>query len=81
MERKGFREDEFVWGEKEVIGISLITVGYHGITDSDGNPISKTKFYKVGRHLLSNMLAIIPTTKDLKHDFINDLLKKQGRFN
>lgn len=76
-----FNEEEFKWAEHPVIGMSLVMCGYFGITDSDGNPISKTRFYRVGRHVASNKIAIIPTEKDLKEDFLNDLLQKQGRFN
>lgn len=70
-------DTELNWTEKPVIGILLMTAE----KDSDGNPIDPNVFYKVAKHIPSGMIIIVATERNQKHEFVNDVLKSQGKFN
>lgn len=73
------KREEFNWTEQEVIGMALLIQG--GSIDSFGNRINGDVFYEVGKHKSSGMVAIIPTQRNQKHEFMNDVLKRENKFN
>ncbi len=68
---------EFNWAVELVVGSLLLKAEI----DSNGSVINPNVFYKVGKHKVSGMLAIIPTEKNMLHEFVNDMFKVQNRFN
>ena len=70
-------ELEFNWTDEPVIGLCLMDAE----KDSNGIPINPDVFYRVGKHKVSGMLAIIATEKNSRHEFVNDVLKTQNKFN
>lgn len=77
MELKDIPKEELIWTEKPVIGLVLVNAE----KDSDGNVIDPMKYYKVGKHLPSGMLILIPTERNMKNEFCNDILKRTGKLN
>ncbi len=77
MKFEDFPPEEFSWTEKPVIGLCLMNAQ----KDSHGNPIDGMKFYEVGKHIHSGMIVIKATDRNMKHEYINDTYKKNGRFN
>ena len=65
-------KEDLNWCDEPIIGMALIIKG--GKIDSKGQPLNGTTFYEVGKHKESGMVAIIPTGKDAKEDFCNDVL-------
>lgn len=72
-------KEEFNWTDKSVIGMALIIQG--GSIDSFGNQIKSDIYYEVGKHKESGMVAILPTDRNQKHEFINEVMKSQNKFN
>ena len=70
--------EEFTW-TPELIGTALIIKG--GTMDSFGNPVKPELFYEVGRHKVTQQCCIVPTGRNQKEDFTNEILNKQNRFN
>lgn len=77
MELKDIPESELSWTAKPIIGLVLTNAE----KDSNGNPINSMLFYKVGKHLPSGMLIILPTDRNMKHEFVNNIFKKTGKLN
>jgi hypothetical protein len=71
--------EEYSWTEKPVVGSSIMLMG--GSVDSYGEAIDFNIYYEVGKHKESGKVAILPTAKNQRHDFINDLMKKSGKLN
>ena len=69
-------ENNFNWTNDPVIGLVLMSAEH----DSFGNPINPDIFYITGKHKVSGMLALFPTERNAKHEFANDILKKQNKF-
>lgn len=76
---KDFRKEDFNWTEKAVVGMALLMIG--GTTDSFGDKIMSNIYYEVGKHKTTGETAILPTKKNQKEDFVNNILKKQNKFN
>lgn len=74
-----FIREDFNFTEEPIIGQALLIKG--GVIDSYGDNIHPFVFYEVGKHKTLGKTCIIPTTKNAKHDFINENMKKQNRFN
>lgn len=72
-------KEEFNWTEKAIVGMALIIQG--GSIDSFGNQIKSDIYYEVGKHKESGMVAILPTDRNQKHEFINEVMKSQNKFN
>ncbi len=68
---------EFNWTDLPVIGMVLLNAE----KDSYGESIKPYSYYEVGKHKKNGMLAIIPTGRDMKGDFVNDIMKANGKFN
>lgn len=68
---------EFKWTDEPVIGLCLLNAE----RDSFGELIVPYVFYEVGKHKLTGKLAILPTEKNMKTQFENAILKRQGKFN
>lgn len=73
------KREDFNWTEKAVVGYSLLIMG--GEIDSFGDRIKGDVYYEVGKHRESGMTAILPTERNQKHEFANDILNKQNKFN
>lgn len=72
-------KEEYNWTDQAVIGLSLLILG--GSIDSFGNKIKGDIFYEVGKHKESGMTAIIPTERNMKHEFFNGIMKRNNKFN
>lgn len=79
METLKINKEEYNWTNKPVIGLSLLIMG--GSIDSFGKAINGDIFYEVGKHKVNGGVVILPTEKNQKHEFFNDVLKKQNKFN
>jgi len=79
MTANEIKREEYNWTEQAVIGMALQIQG--GTIDSFGNPIEKNIFYEVGKHKEIGMVAILPTERNQKHEFINGVLKSRNKFN
>ncbi len=77
MNLQDIPEDELSWTEEPVIGLALVNAE----KDSNGETIDPHKYYNVAKHLPSGKIIIIATDKNMKHDFVNNVLNRQGRFN
>ncbi len=73
-------KEDFNWTGHPVVGIALILTNHEAI-DSFGDPIKGDIFYEVGKHKESGKVAIIPTNRNQKHEFINDIMKRNNKFN
>ena len=71
------KEDELNWTDKLVIGMVLMGAE----RDSFGGNINPMQFYKVGKHKISGKLAIVPTDKNMRRDFINESLGVKENLN
>lgn len=74
-----FNKEDYNWTSEPVIGMSLLMIG--GEIDSFGDKIQGVLFYNVGKHKTSGKVAIIPTKRNLKHEFTNEVMKKRNLFN
>ncbi|MBK7362845.1 MAG: hypothetical protein IPJ01_11155 [Micavibrio sp.] len=72
-------KEEYNWTEKAVVGMALLIQG--GSVDSFGEQIKSDIFYEVGKHKDNGMVAILPTDRNQKHEFINDIMKRTNKFN
>ena len=72
-------KEEFNWTETAVVGMALLIQG--GSVDSFGNQIKADVFYQVGKHKENGMVALLPTERNQKHEFINDIMKRKNKFN
>jgi len=79
MESTELIREEYNWTEKAVVGLALRMIG--GTIDSFGNQIKGDVFYEVGKHKVSGVVALLPTEKNQKHEFVNDVMKRTGKFN
>lgn len=68
---------EVNWTEEPVIGI-LLTEAEH---DSMGQPINPNQYYKIGKHAPTGKIILIPTNRNMVNEFMNDMLKKNHKFN
>jgi len=73
------KKEEYNWTEEAVVGTALLLQG--GGIDSFGEQIKGDIFYEVGKHKESGMVAILPINRNQKHEFINDIMKRQNKFN
>lgn len=71
--------DEYNWINQSVIGRALLIKG--GSIDSFGNQIKGDIYYEIGKRKSDGMVAILPTEKNQKHDFINSVMKRNNKFN
>ena len=71
--------EEYNWTNQAVVGMSLLIIG--GSIDSFGDKINGDLFYEVGKHKESGKVAILPTKKNQRHEFINDQLKRTNKLN
>jgi len=74
-----FKKEDFNWTDESVVGMALIIQG--GQIDSNGDILNSNVYYEVGKHKETGQVAIIPTDKNQKHDFINNQMKKTNQFN
>lgn len=74
-----FNRDEFNWTEEAVVGLSLLLIG--GEIDSFGDKINGNIFYEVGKHKITGKTVIMPTNRNQKHEFVNDIMKRKNKFN
>ncbi len=74
-----FNANEYSWTDKDVIGTALLIMG--GEIDSYGDKINADIFYKVGKRISDGMVAIIPTERNQRHEFVNSQLKRKNQFN
>ncbi len=63
--------EEYNWIKKPVIGLALLLYG--GSIDSFGNSIKGDIYYEVGKHKVDGMTAILPTNRNQKTEFKNDI--------
>ncbi len=73
------KKEQYNWTENAVIGLALLIKG--GSIDSFGDQIQGDIFYEVGKHKENGMVAIIPTGRNQKHEFVNKIMKKNSKFN
>ncbi len=71
--------EQFNWTQQDVIGAALLIEG--GSIDSFNNPIDGNVFYQVGKHKVTGKVVILPTGRNMAHEFVNDVLKSRGEFN
>ncbi len=71
--------EEYNWTDKPIVGMALLIIG--GSIDSFGNQVNTDIYYEVGKHKETGKVALLPTEKNQKHEFINDIWKKNGKFN
>ncbi len=74
-----FNREEFNWTEEPVIGLSLLIMG--GSIDSCGNPIKGDIYYTVGKHKINGKVVILPSGKNIKDQYLDQLMKSQNRYN
>ena len=61
---------------EKIVGTALIV--FRGFTyDSNGDKIIHANFYKIEKHLPSGSIIVMPTGKDAKKEFFNDVMNKQ----
>lgn len=77
MNLSDFPQEELEWTQEPVIGIVLMGAE----RDSNGDAINSMLYYKVAKHTKTGMLVILPTQRNMKHEFVNEALHKQGKFN
>lgn len=70
-------EEDLNWTDQPVIGLVLMGAE----KDSNGLPIDPMKYYNVAKVRFTGMLVIVATERNMKHEFMNDQLKKSGKFN
>lgn len=63
--------------DEPVIGIVLMNAE----RDSFGNPLNPDKFYWTGKHPKTGQIAIFPSQRNQREDFMNDNLKRKGQLN
>ena len=73
------KREEINWTKEEIFGMALLLMG--GTIDSFGDQIKGEIFYEVGKHKTSGKVAILPTERNAKHEFFNDIMKAKGKFN
>ncbi len=73
------KKEEYNWTKKNVVGGSLLLMG--GSIDSFGDQINGDIYYEVGKHKESGKVAILPTERNQKHEFTNDVMKHHNKFN
>jgi hypothetical protein len=71
--------EQYNWTNEAVIGLSLLITG--GRIDSFGHLIDENIFYEVGKRKSDGMVAILPTGRNMKHEFLNDVMKHINKFN
>lgn len=72
------RDEDIEWTKESVIGLVVQNAEF----DSHMNPINIHAYYKVGKHIPSGFLIIIPDERMSSiSEFWNDMLKKQDRLN
>lgn len=74
-----FNKEDYNFTEKPIVGLALKIRG--GSIDSYGNAIDGNTYYQVGKHKQTGQVVIMPTDQNQKHDFINDVMRKQHKFN
>ena len=72
-------KEEYNWTDSAVVGMALLIQG--GSVDSFGNQIDGNVFYEVGKHKETGMVAILPTERNQKHEFANNIMKRKNKFN
>lgn len=77
MQLKDIPEEELSWTDEPIIGLVLMNAE----KDSDGKPIDPNVYYKVAKHIPTEMLIIVATERNMMHEFANEILKKRGKFN
>jgi hypothetical protein len=59
----------------EIIG--MVLTRFRGFKhDSNGEPINEEVFYRVEKHVPSGHIVVMPTGKNAKKEFFNDLMNK-----
>ena len=71
--KQPIRQD-FNWTEENVLGLAILIKG--GSIDSFGEKIDGNIFYAIGKHKKTGQVAIFPTGRNQKHEFMNDVMKK-----
>jgi len=72
--------DEYNWLPKPILGLALIIYG--AVTDSYKDPIDPNVYYEFGKSKIEGgKNVLLPTNKNQVHDFVNEQMKKTGRFN
>ena len=71
--------EEYNWTEQAVVGLALLIQG--GSIDSFGEQIKGDIYYEVGKRKTDGMVAILPTERNQKHEFANDIMKRINKFN
>ncbi len=71
--------EEYNWTEKSVVGTALLLTG--GSIDSFGDQIKSDIYYEVGKRKSDGMVAILPTERNQKHEFTNNIMKRKNKFN
>ena len=74
-----FNSEEYNWTDKPVVGMALLITG--GSIDSFGHKIKADVYYEVGKHKETGKVALLPTERNQKHEFVNDVLKRSNKFN
>ena len=74
-----FNREDYNWTDNAVVGMALKLKG--GSIDSNGQAIDPCVFYEVGKHKENGKVCIIPTDRNMKHDFANDMMKRNNKFN
>jgi len=77
MELKDIPKEELSWTDEPVIGLVLINAE----RDSNGTLIDPMKYYMVAKHKPSGMIIIVSTERNMKNEFVNDILREQNKFN
>lgn len=72
-------KEDFNWTKKAVVGMALLIQG--GSVDSFGEQIKGDIYYEVGKRKTDGMVAILPTERNQKHEFANDIMKRKNKFN
>lgn len=71
-------DKDIEWTQEPIIGLVLVTAQ----VDSHMNPIDVNYYYKVGKHLPTGLLIIIPADRmDSVSEFWNGQLKNNNRLN
>jgi hypothetical protein len=71
-------DDEIQWCAEPIIGLVLVNAEI----DSSFNPIDTDKYYRVGKHLPTGMLILIPVEgRSFRIEFQERMLRQQNRLN
>ena len=78
MDYKDIPKEELTVLIEKIIGIVLTR--FRGFKcDSDGEPINEDAFYRIEKHIPTGKVIVMPTGKNAKKDFFNDVMNKTMR--